>query len=155
MRKLDQDQVKFITIRRRGKLLLERIVNLPASGWKNIRVECTGNKQRMLRVYDEMVFLKGYDKDIRQITITGNGKIKPAIIITNDTDLQVELIISKYARRWMVEKTISEQIDFFHLNLVSSSMAIKVDFDLTMSILAYNLYRLFSHELGRYTNLTA
>ena len=67
----------------------------------------------------------------------------------------MELIVRKYARRWMVEKTISEQIDFFHLNLVSSSMVIKVDFDLTMSILAYNLYRLFSHELGRYTNLTA
>lgn len=153
--KLDQDQVKFITIRRRGKLLLERIDNLPAQGWKNVKIECAGNKQRTLRVYDEMVFLKGYDKEIRQITITGNGKIKPAIIITNDTDLQVELIIRKYARRWMVEKTISEQIDFFHLNLVSSSMVIKVDFDLTMSILAYNLYRLFAHELGRYTNQTA
>ena len=102
-----------------------------------------------------MVFLKGYDNDIRQITITGNGKIKPAIIITNDTDLQVEQIIRKYARRWMVEKTISEQIDFFHLNLVSSSMVIKVDFDLTMSILANNLYRLFAMELERYSNLTA
>jgi len=143
LRKLDQDQIKFITIRRTGKLLLERIGNLPESGWKNIRVECAGNKRRMLRVYDEMVFLNGYDKDIRQI------------IITNDTDLQVELIIRKYARRWMVEKTISEQIDFFHLNLVSSSMVINVDFDLTMSILAYNLYRLFAHELERYTNQTA
>jgi hypothetical protein len=153
--KLDRDQVKFITIRRRGKLLLERIDNLPSQGWKNVKVECAGNKHRTLRVYDEMVFLKGYDKEIRQITITGNGKIKPAIIITNDTDLQVEQIIRKYARRWMVEKTISEQIDFFHLNLVSSSMVIKVDFDLTMSILAYNLYRLFAHELGRYTNQTA
>ena len=153
--KLDRDQVKFITIRRRGKLLLERIDNLPSQGWKNVKVECAGNKHRTLRVYDEMVFLKGYDKEIRQITITGNGKIKPAIIITNDTDLQVELIIRKYARRWMVEKTISGQIDFFHLNLVSSSMVIKVDFDLTMSILAYNLYRLFGQELGRYTNQTA
>ncbi len=153
--KLDRDQVKFITIRRRGKLLLERIDKLPSQGWKNVKVECAGNKHRTLRVYDEMVFLKGYDKEIRQITITGNGKIKPAIIITNDTDLQVELIIRKYARRWMVEKTISEQIDFFHLNLVSSSMVIKVDFDLTMSILAFNLYRLFGHELGRYTNQTA
>ena len=55
----------------------------------------------------------------------------------------------------MVEKTISEQIDFFHLNLVSSSMVIKVDFDLTMSILAHNLYRLFALELGRYANLSA
>ncbi len=95
------------------------------------------------------------DKEIRQITINCNGKIKPAIVITNDTELQVELIISKYARRWMVEKTISEQIDFFHLNLGSSSMAIKVDFDLTMSILAYNLYRLFGNELGHFTNQTA
>lgn len=102
-----------------------------------------------------MVFLKGYDKDIRQITITGGGKIKPAIIITNDTDLQVEQIIRKYARRWMVEKTISEQIDFFHLNLVSSSMVVKVDFDLTMSILAHNLYRLLANELGRYSHATA
>ncbi len=155
LRKLDQGQVKFITIRRRGKLLLERIYNLSASGRKTIRVECAGNKQRILKVFDEMVFLKGYDKDIRQITITGNGKVKPAIIITNDTDLPVEQIIRKYARRWMIEKTISEQIDFFHLNLVSSSMVIKVDFDLTMSILANNLYRLFARELERYSNSTA
>jgi hypothetical protein len=102
-----------------------------------------------------MVYLTGYDQDIRQITITGNGKIKPAVIITNDTDLTTEQIVRKYARRWMVEKTISEQIDFFHLNLVSSSMVIKVDFDLTMSILAHNLYRLFALELGRYKYLTA
>ena len=155
LRNLDHGQVKFITIRRRGKLLLKRIDNLPATGWKTVRVECAGNKQRMLKVFDEMVFIKGYDKEIRQITITGNGKIKPAIIITNDTDLHVEQIIRKYSRRWIVEKTISEQIDFFHLNLVSSSMVIKVDFDLTMSILAHNLYRLFAHELGRYSNNTA
>lgn len=155
LRNLDDGQVKFITIRRRGKLLLERIDNLPATGWKTVRVECAGNKQRMLKVFDEMVFIKGYDKEIQQITITGNGKIKPAIIITNDTDLHVEQIIRKYTRRRMVEKTISEQIDFFHLNLVSSSMVIKVDFDLTMSILAHNLYRVFANELGRYSNNTA
>jgi hypothetical protein len=66
--------------------------------------------------------------------------------------LQVQLIIRKYARRWMVGKTISEQINFFHINLVSSTMVIKVDFDLTMSIIAHNLYRLFANELGRYSN---
>ena len=155
LKKLDQDKIKFITIRRRGKLILERIAQLPAKGWKNVKVECAGNKHRTLHVYDEIVFLNWYDKDIRQIIITGNGKIKPAVIITNDTDLLIEQIIRKYARRWMVEKSISEQIDFFHLNLVSSSMVIKVDFDFTMSILAHNLYRLFALELGRYANLSA
>jgi hypothetical protein len=120
-----------------------------------VKVECAGNKHRTLRVYDEQVFLKGYDKDIRQITITGNGKIKPAVMITNDFDLTLEKIIRKYARRWIVEKSISEQIDFFHLNMVSSSMVIKVDFDLTMSILANNLYRLLALELERYSHLSA
>jgi len=38
--------------------------------------------------------------------------------------------------------------------MVSSSMVIKVDFDLTMSILAHNLYRLFALELERYSNLS-
>jgi len=53
----------------------------------------------------------------------------------------------------LVEKTISEQIDFFHLNRVSSSMVIKVDFDLTMTILAHNLYRLFALDFERYSTL--
>ena len=54
--------------------------------------------------------------------------------------------------RWIVEKSISEQIDFFHLNRVSSSMVIKVDFDLTMTILAHNLYRLLADKLDRYSH---
>jgi hypothetical protein len=111
LKKLDQADIKFITIRRRGKLMLDRITELPTEGWKKVKVECAGNKHRTLRVYDEQVFLKGYDQNIRQISITGNGKIKPAVIITND-------------------------------------------FDLTMSILAHNLYRLFALELERYSNLS-
>jgi len=51
-----------------------------------------------------------------------------------------------------VEKTISEQIEFFHLNRLSSSMVIKVHFDLTMLILAYNLYRLLAPELPGYAH---
>ena len=80
--------------------------------------------------------------------------IKPAIIITNDFDITLESVVRKYAKRWIIEKAISEQIEFFHLNNVSSSMVIKVDFDLTMSILTHNLYRLFARELDRYKNLS-
>ena len=64
-------------------------------------------------------------------------------------------MVIRYAHRWLVEKTIAEQIEFFHLNRLSSSLVIKVDFDLTMSILAYNLYRLFAGETGKYESLTA
>lgn len=153
--KLDDDGTKFITIRRRGKKTVDRLVTIPDSEKKKIRVPASNGKKRLLTVVDEAVFLKNYGDDIRQVSISGHGKIKPAIIITNDFDLPVEAVVRKYARRWIIEKTISEQIEFFHLNKLSSSMVIKVDFDLTMTILAHNLYRVFAQELDGYSHSTA
>lgn len=154
LNKLNQEGVRFITIRRRGKKLVERLNGLPSVTWKTIRIEASGNKKRTLRVLDETVSLPGYEGPVRQISITGHGKIKPAIIITNDFEMKVEQVVRKYARRWIVEKGICEQIEFFHLNKVSSSMVIKVDFDLVMSILTHNLYRLFAADMERYTFLS-
>lgn len=151
--------IKFVTIRRRGKKMLERLHAIPQKERKKIRVECAGHTKRTLYVYEEQVVLSGYNlpgtkkselETVRQLSITGHGKLKPAIIITNEFELSQEELIRKYSRRWLVEKTISEQIEFFHLNRVSSSMVIKVDFDLTMSILAHNLYRMYARELERY-----
>jgi len=153
--KLNKKGVGFLTIRRRGGKIVDTINNIPKNQWKTIRVDCSANKKRTLRVHDHATTLKGYEGDVREIYITGNGKVKPAIIITNDFDLKVEEIVAKYARRWLVEKSISEQISFFHLNNVSSSMVIKVDFDLTMTILTHNLYRLFALETDRYKNNTS
>ncbi|MCB9348898.1 MAG: transposase [Lewinellaceae bacterium] len=150
---LDERNVKFITIRRRGKNMIREIEQMPASAWKTLRVEAAGNRKRTLKVADQTIFLKGYGKDIRQVVITGHGKAKPALIISNDFDISLEQIVRKYCRRWLVEKSIAEQIDFFHLNRLSSSMVIKVDFDLVMTILAHNLYRLLALELGRYQHL--
>ncbi|MDT8442532.1 MAG: transposase [Desulfuromonadales bacterium] len=152
--RLDKKGVKFVTIRRRGKKIVEKIESIPGNKWQSLRVEAAGNKKRTLRIYEEQVFLKGYNDTIRQVCITGHGKVKPAIIITNDFELSTEQLIRKYTRRWIVEKAISEQIEFFHLNSVSSSMVIKVDFDLTMSILTHNIYRLFALEMERYENMS-
>jgi hypothetical protein len=157
--KLDDKGIKFITIRRRGKNIIEQINK--NNSYKTIRVEASGNKKRTLKVRDEIITLRRYNnhktrdlKKIRQITITGHGKIKPALIITNDFDISTEKVVRKYARRWIVEKGISEQIEFFHLNRVPSSMVIKVDFDLTMTILAHNIYRLFANDLDRYSEFS-
>ena len=141
---------------------MEKLDNILASEKKKIRVECAGNRKRVLYVYEEQVMLKGYNAGktvrsemecVRQVSITGHGKIKPALIITNDFDISLNDLVRKYSKRWIVEKCISEQIEFFHLNNVSSSMVIKVDFDLTMSILAHNLYRIFALDLEGYEHL--
>jgi len=158
--KLDDQQIKFITIRRRGGKMLEEIQQI--TQWKTIRVEASGLKKRTLKVHEQTVTLSGYKdektgkpKTVRQIIITGHGKIKPAVMLTNEFELATEAVVRKYSRRWLVEKDISQHIDFFHLNRVSSSMVIKVDFDLVMSILAHNLYRLLALSLDRYQHLTA
>ncbi|MCD4670776.1 MAG: transposase [Actinomycetia bacterium] len=153
---IDERGVKFVTIRRRGKNIVKEIESIHSESVKKIRVMNANMKGRTLYVNDRNIILKGYHnkKEIRQISITGHGKIKPALIITNDFDLKIEDIVRKYSRRWLVEKTIAEQTDFFHLNRISSSMVIKVDFDLTMTILAHNLYRLFALELDRYSHLS-
>lgn len=153
--KLNREGIQFLTIRRRGKNIVAEIEALPATEWKTMRVECAGGKNRTLRVHDTKTLLKGYVGEIRQIAITGHGKIKPALLITNDFATTAEKLIRTYMRRWQVEKGISEQIYFFHLNRVSSSIVIKVDFDLTMSILAHNLYRLLARELTGYENCEA
>ena len=157
--KLDDQQIKFITIRRRGEKMLEQIQQI--TSWRTLRVEASGLKKRSLKVNDQLVILPGYKsektnkaKTIRQVIITGHGKIKPAVMLTNDFELPLENLVRKYARRWLVEKGIAQQINFFHLNRVSSSMVIKVDFDLVMSILAHNLYRLLAMSLERYQHLS-
>ena len=151
---LDDAGIKFLTIRRRGKNIVERINAIPDSEKRKVRVPAGDGQKRLLTVLDEVVFLKDYGDNMRSFSISGSGKVKPALIITNDFDLSVEEVVRKYARRWIVEKTISEQIEFFHLNKISSSMVIKVDFDLTITILTHNLYRIFASDLEGYSSCT-
>ena len=152
LRKLDEEDIKFVTIRRRGKNIIDKLNQISTKDWKTVRVMNADGKGRTLKIYEETIIIKDYGKSIRQVAITGHGKIKPALIITNDFDIKLGDLIRKYSRRWIIEKGISEQIDFFHLNRLSSSMVIKVDFDFTMTILAHNLYRLFANSLEGYSH---
>jgi len=150
--KLNQKDLRFITIQRRSKNLEYKISKIPKEQWKNFRIIKSNGKGRTITACEDVSALKGYEGDVRQIFIAPKGKIKPAVIITNDFDLSLESLLRKYSHRWLVEKEISEQIHFFHLNSNSSGIVVKVDFDLTMTILAHNLYRLFAQDLEGYSH---
>jgi hypothetical protein len=118
-------------------------------------VKKANGKGRTATVYEETDSLKDYDGTIRQIYIKDNGREQPAIIMTNDFEIPLEDLLRKYSRRWLVETEIAEQVDFFHLNRNSSGIVVKVDFDLTMTILAHNLYRLFCQDFPGYSHCGA
>jgi transposase len=147
--------LKFITIQRKSKKLDLKIAGIPDSNWKNIRVKRANGKGRVVTVSESQTTLKDYDGEIRQIFIKGIGKIKPAIMITNDFDISLENLLRKYSKRWLLEKEISEQIHFFHLNRNCSGIVVKVDFDLVMTLLAHNLYRLFAQNIDGYSHCEA
>jgi len=153
LNELNKRNIKFVTIRKRSASILDRIATI--TEWKQIKVKRANGKQRTVKIFEEISTFKDYDGPVRHIYLTGNGKIKPAIIITNDFTTSAAQIVQKYARRWLVEKEISEHIEFFHLNKNSSGMVIKVDFELTMTILAHNLYRLLAMCLPGYNHCDA
>ena len=150
--RINEKGIKFVTIQRKSKKLNEKIQQIPKDQWHTVKIEKANHKSRTV-VYSESTTVNPrYGKEpLRQIFIKGNS-IKPATIITNDFNSTAEDLIRKYAKRWLIETEISEQIHFFHLNRNSSGIVIKVDFDLTMTILAHNLYRLLASELPGYTH---
>jgi hypothetical protein len=41
---------------------------------------------------------------LRQVIVRGNGREKPAFLISNDFAAPTELLVGNYARRWRVEE---------------------------------------------------
>jgi transposase len=156
LEKLDSDKIKFITLRRRGAKLEEETKAIPENQWQKVIVEGRSRKRKKLLVHDSEVTLnKKIQTKFRQIIVTGNGHEKPSFFITNDREKTTAQLIRQYGKRWNVEKSISEQIEFFHLNSLSSSIVVKVDFDLTMTVVAHNIYRAFAQKLEGFSGETS
>jgi transposase len=137
--------VQFITLRRRGKKLIESLDSV--GPWKRIHIAHAKRKYQNPQVYESMVELTDYSAILRQVVVRGNGHSKPAFLITNDMDSPVERIVGDYARRWRVENVISEAVKFFNLNALSSPILTKVHFDVIMTMIADTLYSMLAGKL--------
>jgi hypothetical protein len=150
--KLNADGIKFLTLRRRGSNLKKSADSISEDAW--VKIEGNTRKYSTVSVHDSRIGLRHYDGEVRQIIIKDNGREQPAFLITNDFESPLAVLVRKYGRRWLVEQEIAEQVDFFHLNHPSSSIVVKVDFDLTLSLLAHNLYRVLAEKLAGFEHCT-
>ena len=135
---LNSQGIKFVTLRRRGKKLLEEADKIES--WTKITIPHDKRKFPNPLVHVSDVELKDYDGIARQIILKGNGHEKPAFLITNDFESLAETVVSDYACRWHVETGISEAVKFFHINALSSPILLKVHFDMVMTMIADTLY---------------
>lgn len=150
---LNATGIKFITLRRRGKKLLDQAERL--SGWKRIHLENTKRKYPNPQVHESTIQLRGYEGELRQIIVRGNGREKPTFIITNDFVIPTEEVVGGYGRRWRIENGISEAVKFFNLNCLSSPILVKVHFDVTMTMIADTLYSMLAQRLRGFENCDA
>lgn len=145
--------IKFITLRRRGSNLIKELAKIDT--WKRIHIPHDKRKFPNPLVHDSMISLRGYEEEIRQVIMKGNGHEKPAFIITNDLRAPVESVVGDYARRWRVENGIAEAVKFFHLNSLSSPILTKVHFDVVMTAIADTLYSMLAQKLRGFEDCNA
>jgi len=145
--------VKFITLRRRGKNLIAQVDKL--DGWHRIHIPHDKRKYPNPQVHESIISLRDYDGEVRQVIVRGNGHEKPAFLITNDFDMPLELLVGNYARRWRVENGIAEAVKFFHLNALSSPIVTKVHFDIALTMIADTLYTMLARKLRGFENCDA
>ena len=147
--KLNEMHMKFMTLRRRTKKLLNALHELPLSTWRRIELEHIARAYKTPRIYDQEIALKGYAKPIRQIAIKDLGHEEPTILLTNHLATSPVKLIGRYAKRMLVENGISDAIEFFHMDALSSAVAMKVNCDLMLTMMASSLYRLLGASIGR------
>jgi len=143
--KLNRRGVKFITLRRRGHKLVGGVDQIEP--WQRITIPHDKRKYPNPQVHDSRIALRGYEGELRQVVVRGNGHEKPAFVITNDLEAPVQRVVGHYARRWRVENAIAEAVKFFHLNALSSPILMKVHFDVIMTMIADTLYSRLAQNL--------
>jgi len=144
---LNEMGLHFITLRRRGKNLLEALDHVPRNCWKKIHLDIPKRKYKDPLAFDSIVKLTGYDDNLRQIVLKGTGRENPSFLITNDFQSPLDSLVFRYAKRWRIENGIAEAVKFFSLNALSSPVLIKVHFDVLMTMMAHALYHFLSEKL--------
>jgi hypothetical protein len=146
--KLNRMGIQFITLRRRTPKLLEAIAQTPASAWRRIELESPSRAYKTPRVLDQRITLSDYDGPLRQLTVAELGHDEPTLLLTNQLGRSAAHLIGRYAQRMLIENNIEDGIDFFHMDALSSVVAMKVNCDLQLTLMASSLYRLLAVRIG-------
>ena len=147
--RLNQMGIDFITLRRRSRQMLKALNEIPDSAWRRIELENLARAYRTPRILDQTVQLDGYEGRLRQLTITELGHEEPTVLMTNQLNRSPAKLITRYAQRMIIENSIANGIEFFHMDALSSAVAMKVNCDLQLTLIASSLYRLLGARIGK------
>jgi hypothetical protein len=146
--RLNKLGIEFITLRRRSRQMLQAIEQLPDSAWRGIELQNIARAYRTPRILDQTIALSHYQGPLRQLTITDLGHEEPTVLLTNQLHRSPAKLITRYAQRMIIENSIADSIEFFHMDALSSAVPMKVNCDLQLTLMASSLYRLLGARIG-------
>jgi hypothetical protein len=148
LNQLNKQGIRFITLRRRSQKLLDQIAARPRSAWRRIELDGVSRIYKTPRILDQEIRLPGYDRPIRQIIIADLGHDNPTLLLTNDLSRSPAKLIQRYAHRMLIENNIEDSVNFFHMDALSSAVALKVNCDIQLTLMASSLYRHLAQRIG-------
>jgi len=152
---IDRAGINFITLRRKGKNIINKARSIAEGDWKKIYLAIPKRKHTHVSVFEDSTVLADKQKPLRQIIIKDHGRAEPTFIITNNFDMATEDILIIYAKRWHIENKFAELVDFFNMNSLSSPIMIRIYFDLLYTVIADTIYQLFAKDLKRFERCRA
>ena len=147
LNRLNEWGIQFITLRRRSPQMLHHIHQIPLSAWRRVELKSVAREYRTPRILDQTIPLSDYTGRIRQMVIADLGHEEPTFLLTNQLSRSAPKLIARYAQRMIIENGIADGIDFFHMDALSSAVAMKVDCDLQLTLMASSLYRLLALKI--------
>jgi hypothetical protein len=150
LNRLNQMGITFMTLRRRSPGLVREMANLPRPAWRTVQLDVPHRIYQTPKVVDRRISLRHYQGPLRQLFIADLGHEQPTVLLTNDLRTSAAKRITRYARRMLIENSLADAVDFFHLDALSSAVGLKVDFDVTLTEAATGLYRLLGRRLAGY-----
>ena len=146
--RLNQLGISFITLRRRSRKMIQQAQQAPISAWRRIELDGVSRIYKTPRILDSKITLNDYQGVLRQLVIADLGHEEPTFLLTNQMSRSPSKLIQRYAQRMIIENNIADGIDFFHMDALSSAVAMKVNLDLQLTLMASSLYRFFGSKIG-------
>jgi hypothetical protein len=145
---LNRMGIRFVRLRRRSPKPLDAIARTATSAWRRVELESVSGAYKTPRALDRRVTLDDYDGPIRRLTVAERGHEEPTLLLTNQSGRPAAHLIGRHAQRMRIGNNIEDGVDFFHMDALSSAVAMEAGCGLQLTLMAGSLYRMSADRIG-------
>jgi hypothetical protein len=140
-------KTSFITFRRRWSRVVRDLANQPKSILRRTVITTPKRRYPKIQHLEQFIRVADYEGELRQIAVTGLGRDKPTLLLTNHCDETPRQIMTRYTSRNGIEDSLESGVNFFRLDCLASDVPPNSDLDAALTVLANGCYRWLASEL--------